>query len=75
MSKVKELSQEVEEVQGPVAEQAQAQEEQKPNALVISLELANALAEYISRPSKEVEQLVNALKNSRQVTVQEEAQA
>ena len=73
MSKVKELNQEVEEVQGPAAEQAQ--EEQKPNALVISLELANALAEYISRPSKEVEQLVNALKSSRQVTVQEEAQA
>ena len=73
MSKVKELNQEVEEVQGPLAEQAQ--EEQKPNALVISLELANALAEYISRPSKEVEQLVNALKSSRQVTVQEEAQA
>jgi hypothetical protein len=73
MSQVKELNQEVEATQGPAVEQAQ--EEQKPNALVISLELANALAEYISRPSKEVEQLVNALKGSRQVTVQEEAQA
>ena len=38
--------------------------------------LANALAEYLSeKPMKEVEQLVKALRESRQVTVQEEAQA
>jgi hypothetical protein len=45
----------------------------KPNAILVSIELAQALVNYLSeQPLKDVESLVNAIRESRGVTVTEE---
>jgi hypothetical protein len=55
---------------GTEVEQIKESEEQKPNALLIKLDLADALMEYLkSKPMIEVERLVNALSNSRAVVL------
>ena len=48
-------------------------EEPKANALLISMELAQALVTYLAeKPLKEVEALVNTIRSSRGVTVEDE---
>ena len=47
------------------------QEVNKPNAIVITMELADALVSYLkSKPMNEVEVLVNAIVQSQGVTLQ-----
>ena len=60
-----------------VNQEVQKEEEgPKPNALLITIELANALVNYLSeKPLKEVEELVNAIRGSRSVTVTENPEA
>jgi len=49
---------------------------EQPNAYLIPAELTHQLVNYLSdKPLKEVEGLVNGLRNSRPVTVQQEAPA
>ena len=51
-------------------EEAVEGSENTPNALLISLELAEAIVKYLtSQPMSEVESLVSALRKSRAVTV------
>lgn len=53
-----------------VTEKANAETKQSPNALLISMDLAEAIGQYlITKPMTEVEQLVSALRGSRSVTV------
>ena len=49
-----------------------AQKEDIPNAVLVSMEVANELMDYLkSRPMNEVESIVSKLANSRAVTVKE----
>tara|TARA_R110000796_G_scaffold83300_3_gene182361 strand:+ start:1183 stop:1407 length:225 start_codon:yes stop_codon:yes gene_type:complete len=51
-----------------------ADEQPKPNALLISVELAEGLVNYLtSKPMAEVEGLVNDIRKSRAVTVTDES--
>jgi hypothetical protein len=51
-------------------EEATAETKETPNALLISVELAEAIGKYLmTKPMNEVEQLVSALRGSRAVTV------
>lgn len=44
----------------------------QPNALLITVELANALIEHLAKGSySEVSELINALRQSRTVTIEE----
>lgn len=53
-----------------VTEEATANTKETPNALLISVELAEALGKYLmTKPMNEVEPLVSALRSSRAVTV------
>jgi hypothetical protein len=63
-----------EEVIDEVTTQENAQEDKAvPNALLISVELAEAIGKYLmTKPMNEVEQLVSALRDSRAVTVTNE---
>ena len=64
--KVKELEAVAPEVETKEAEAPQ------PNALLITVELANALIEHLARGSySEVSELINALRQSRTVTIEE----
>tara|TARA_R110002050_G_scaffold97749_1_gene203188 strand:+ start:1688 stop:1918 length:231 start_codon:yes stop_codon:yes gene_type:complete len=57
------------------AVEPQVDEQPNPNALLISVELAEGIIQYLtSKPMAEVENLVNGIRKSRAVTVQEEAQ-
>jgi hypothetical protein len=68
MSKVKDLKEVEEQAQvGPV--------DSKPNAIVITMELAEALVGYLkSKPMGEVEILVNAIIQSQGVTLENSKQ-
>ena len=61
-----------EEVREQLVQEQKPKEEGKetPNALLISVELAEALGKYLmTKPMNEVEPLVSALRSSRAVTV------
>lgn len=60
-----------EEVREEVVEQnLQEEGKETPNALLISVEFAEALGKYLmTKPMNEVESLVSGLRNSRAVTV------
>jgi hypothetical protein len=71
MSKVKDLK-EVQEVEEQVAPE---QEANKANAIVITIDLAQALVEYLkTKPMGEVEVLVNAIVQSQGVTLEQAPQ-
>jgi hypothetical protein len=71
MSKVKDLK-EVKEVEEQVAPE---QEDNKANAIVITIDLAQALVEYLkTKPMGEVEVLVNAIVQSQGVTLEQAPQ-
>ena len=75
MSKTVELQGPKVEDQATVENEAVQEEGPKANALLISIELAQALVNYLAeKPLKEVEELVNAIRSSRPVTVNEEAE-
>ena len=70
MSKVKDLK-EVQDVDATTEQVATEQEANKPNAIVITMELAEALVGYLkSKPMSEVEVLVNAIVQSQGVTLE-----
>ena len=57
------------------APEQKADEQPKPNALLISVELAESLVKYLTgNPMAEVEGLVNAIRQSRAVTVTDESE-
>ena len=73
MAKVVTDQVELVEDQAVVENEAPQEEGPKANALLISIELAQALVTYLAeKPLKEVEELVNAIRSSRGVTVNEE---
>ena len=55
-------------------QEAVQEQQNKPNALLITVELANALIEYLSKDTlfSEVDGLVNGIRQSRAVTVTDE---
>lgn len=53
---------------------AQETEATQPNALLITVELANAIVEHLSKDTfSEVDGLINAIRQSRAVTVTDES--
>lgn len=76
MSKAVKNQVELVEDQAVVENEVVQDEEPKANALLISMELAQALVTYLAeKPLKEVEALVNAIRSSRGVTVEDEPKA
>ena len=76
MSKVVKNQVELVEDQVTVENEVAQEEGPKVNALLISIELAQSLVNYLAeKPLKEVEELVNAIRSSRGVTVEEEPKA